>query len=285
MCHVLRKILIHCLPLHYNESKKWQCLLDITDFYLCFAVFCYLCCKLRLILFTKKLIMKRKFFKSLCVMLSATVLLAGCATWNNMAKGGVIGAAGGAALGALIGKLAGNTAIGAAVGTAVGTGAGVLIGKKMDKAAKAAAEVENASVETVTDANNLAAVKVTFNSGLMFDTNKYDLKKASKDDLQEFAKVLIEFYDADVAIFGHTDSTGSDAINDPLSVNRANSVANYLLESGVSPTQIKSVVGKGSKEPVADNATVAGRAENRRVEIYLYASEAMIKAAEAGVLE
>ena len=80
MCHVLRKILIHCLPLHYNESKKWHCLLDITDFYLCFAVFCYLCCKLRLILFTKNLFMKRKFFKSLCVMLSATVLLAGCAT-------------------------------------------------------------------------------------------------------------------------------------------------------------------------------------------------------------
>ena len=73
--------------------------------------------------------MKRNFFKSLCVALSAVVLMASCATWNNTAKGGVIGAAGGAALGALIGKLAGNTAIGAAVGTAVGTGAGVIIGK------------------------------------------------------------------------------------------------------------------------------------------------------------
>lgn len=229
--------------------------------------------------------MKRNIFKSLCVVLSATMLMTGCATWNNTAKGGVIGAAGGAALGALIGKLAGNTAVGAAIGTAVGTGAGVLIGKRMDKAAAAAAEIENAQVETVKDANDLTAVKVTFNSGLMFDTNKYDLKMNAKSDLQEFAQVLIEFADADVAIFGHTDSTGNDRINDPLSINRANSVANYLLASGVSPTQIKSVVGKGSKEPIADNGTVEGRAENRRVEVYLYASEAMIKAANNGALE
>ena len=221
--------------------------------------------------------MKRNFFKSLCVMLSAAMLITGCATWNNTAKGGVIGAAGGAALGALIGKWAGNTAVGA--------GTGAIIGKRMDKAAAAAAEIENAKVETVVDANNLTAVKVTFNSGLMFDTNKYDLKANAKSDLGEFANVLIEFADADVAIFGHTDSTGNDKINDPLSVNRANAVANYLLAMGVSPTQIKGVVGKGSKEPVADNATSAGRAENRRVEVYLYASEAMINAANNGALE
>lgn len=229
--------------------------------------------------------MKGNFVKSLCVLLSAAILVTGCATWNNTAKGGVIGAAGGAALGALIGKLAGNTAVGAAVGTAVGTGAGVIIGKRMDKAAAAAAEIENARVETVKDANDLTAVKVTFNSGLMFDTNKYNLKRNAMSDLSDFSKVLIEFNDADVAIFGHTDSTGTDAINDPLSVNRANAVADYLLSQGVSPTQIKSVVGKGSKEPVADNGTAVGRAENRRVEIYLYASEAMINAANNGALE
>lgn len=231
------------------------------------------------------IVMKRNFVKTLCVMLSAVMIFTGCASWNNTAKGGVIGAAGGAALGALIGKLAGNTAVGAAVGTAVGTGTGVIIGRRMDKAAAAAAEIENAKVETVTDANNLTAVKVTFNSGLMFDTNKYNLKKNAMTDLAEFSKVLIEFNDADVAIFGHTDSTGTDQINDPLSVNRANAVADYLLSQGVAPTQIKSVVGKGSKEPVADNGTSAGRAENRRVEIYLYASEAMINAASNGALE
>ena len=229
--------------------------------------------------------MKGNFVKSLCVLLSAAILVTGCATWNNTAKGGVIGAAGGAALGALIGKLAGNTAVGAAVGTAVGTGAGVIIGKRMDKAAAAAAEIENARVETVKDANDLTAVKVTFNSGLMFDTNKYNLKRNAMSDLSDFSKVLIEFNDADVAIFGHTDSTGTDAINDPLSVNRANAVADYLLSQGVAPTQIKSVIGKGSKEPVADHGTAVGRAENRRVEIYLYASEAMINAANNGALE
>ena len=237
--------------------------------------------------------MKRNFVKSLCVVLSAAMLLTGCATWNNTAKGGVIGAAGGAAggaaIGALIGKLTGNVgvgaAIGAGVGTAVGAGTGVIIGRRMDKAAAAAAAIENAKVETVTDANNLTAVKVTFSSGLMFDTNKYNLKRNAMSDLSDFSKVLIEFNDADVAIFGHTDSTGTDAINDPLSVNRANAVADYLLSQGVAPTQIKSVVGKGSKEPVADNGTTAGRAENRRVEIYLYASEAMINAASNGALE
>lgn len=229
--------------------------------------------------------MKVNFIKSLCVVLCSALMLTGCETWNNTAKGGLIGAAGGAALGALVGKLAGNTVVGAAVGTAVGTGAGVIIGKRMDKAAAAAAAIENASVETITDANNLTAVKVTFNSGLMFDTNKYDLKNNAKADLNEFAKILIEFSDADVAIFGHTDSTGSDQINDPLSVNRANAVASYLLSKGVSSAQLKTVVGKGSKEPVADNGTSAGRAANRRVEVYLYASEAMINAANNGTLK
>ena len=230
-------------------------------------------------------IMKLNFIKSLCVVLCSALVLSGCETWNNTAKGGIIGAAGGAALGALVGKLAGNTVVGAAVGTAVGTGAGVIIGKRMDKAAAAAAELENAKVETITDANNLTAVKVTFNSGLMFDTNKYSLKKNAKSDLDEFAKILIEFSDADVAVYGHTDSTGSDQINDPLSVNRAASVANYLVSKGVAEAQIKNVVGLGSKEPVADNGTVEGRAANRRVEVYLYASEAMINAANNGSLK
>lgn len=229
--------------------------------------------------------MKMNFVKSVCMLLCAAFLFTGCATWNNTAKGGVIGAAGGAALGALVGKLAGNTAIGAAVGTAVGTGAGILIGKRMDKAAAAAAEIKNAEVEKVKDANDLTAVKVTFDSGILFDTNKYDLKYASKASLQEFSKVLKEFSDADIAIFGHTDSTGSDRINNPLSVNRAEAVAEYLLSLGVPASQIKSVEGMGSKEPVADNATAAGRAENRRVEVYLYASEAMIDAANKGALE
>ena len=223
--------------------------------------------------------------KSFIVALCAAMLLSGCASMNNTAKGSMIGAAGGAALGLLVGHFAGNKAIGTAVGTAVGAGTGAIIGHRMDKAAAAAAEIENATVETITDANNLTAVKVTFDSGVLFATNKYDLNNAVKADLAQFANVLKEYNDADIAIMGHTDSTGNDAINDPLSLNRANSVANYLKSLGVASTQIKSVEGYGSKVPVADNATAEGRQKNRRVEVYLYASQRMIDAANNGTLK
>ncbi len=229
--------------------------------------------------------MKKNFMKSFIVALCAAMLLSGCASMNNTAKGSMIGAAGGAALGLLVGHFAGNKAIGTAVGTAVGAGTGAIIGHRMDKAAAAAAEIENATVETITDANNLTAVKVTFDSGVLFATNKYDLNNAVKADLAQFANVLKEYNDADIAIMGHTDSTGNDAINDPLSLNRANSVANYLKSLGVASTQIKSVEGYGSKVPVADNATAEGRQKNRRVEVYLYASQRMIDAANNGTLK
>lgn len=228
--------------------------------------------------------MKFNFLKSFVIVLCSALVLSGCSTMNNTAKGSMIGAAGGAALGLLVGHLAGNKAIGAAVGTAVGAGAGAVIGNRMDKAAAAASEIENATVETITDANNLTAVKVTFNSGVLFATNKSELNNAVKADLAQFAKVLKTYSDADVAIFGHTDSTGNDAINDPLSVNRASAVASYLMGQGVATSQIKSVEGYGSKQPIADNSTVEGRKLNRRVEIYLYASQAMIEAANNGTL-
>ncbi len=234
-----------------------------------------------------------KFVKTICVVLSSALLLSSCGTWSNLAKGTTIGAAsgaaGGALLGALIGKFTGKTgvgaAVGAAVGTAVGAGTGALIGKRMDNAAEAAALVESATVETITDANNLTAVKVTFDSGVLFATNKFSLNKSAQENLAEFAKVLIEYSDADVVVYGHTDSTGSDAINDPLSVKRAQAVSDYLLSKGVAENQIKSVEGFGSKQPVADNSTAEGRAANRRVEIYMYASAEMIEAANNGTLE
>ncbi len=234
-----------------------------------------------------------KFVKTICIVLSSALILSSCGSWSNLAKGTTIGAAGGAVggavIGAIIGKFTGKigtgAAIGAAVGTAVGAGTGALIGKRMDNAAEAAAQVENATVQTITDTNNLTAVKVTFDSGVLFETNKYSLNKSAQNNLAEFAKVLIEFSDADVVIYGHTDSTGSDAINDPLSVKRAEAVSGYLLSKGVPESQIKSVEGFGSKQPVADNSTAAGRAENRRVEIYLYASAEMIDAANNGTLK
>lgn len=199
---------------------------------------------------------------------------------NNTQKGAGIGAAGGAVLGAVIGHIAGNTAIGAAVGGAVGAGAGAIIGKKMDKAKAEAEAVKNAQVEEIKDANGLDAVKVTFDSGILFQTNKADLSAKAKNSLAQFAQVLNNNKDMDIAIIGHTDNTGTDAINQPLSVSRANSVNNYLKSCGVSAAQIKSVEGQGSTNPVADNSTAEGRKQNRRVEVYMYASQKMIQEAQ-----
>ena len=218
---------------------------------------------------------KIKFFS---IGLCFALVLAGC---NNTQKGAAIGAGGGAVLGAIVGKLAGNTAVGAAVGAAVGTGAGAIIGKKMDKAKAEAEAVQNAKVESVTDANGLAVVKVTFDSGILFATNKADLNIDAKNSLAKFATVLNNNADCDIAIIGHTDNTGSDAINQPLSVKRATSVSDYLKSCGVKTAQIKSVEGQGSGNPVADNSTAEGRKQNRRVEVYMYASQEMIQAAQA----
>lgn len=219
-----------------------------------------------------------KKLKIFSLILCIGVILAGC---NNTGKGAAIGAGGGAVLGAIIGHVAGNAAVGAALGGAIGAGTGAIIGNRMDKVKAQAAQVQNAQVQEVTDANGLQAVKVTFDSGILFATGKADLSTAAKNSLAKFATVLNQNRDCDVAIYGHTDSTGSDAINQPLSVSRANSVQNYLLSCGVNAAQIKSVVGQGSSSPVASNDTEAGRKQNRRVEVFMYASEAMIKAAQA----
>ena len=229
-----------------------------------------------------------KSMKSMAVALCAALVLAGCGM-SNTAKGGLIGAGGGAVLGGIIGKIAGNTAVGAAIGTAVGTGAGVIIGKKMDKAKKEAEAVQNAQVESVTDANGLQAVKVTFDSGILFQSGKSVLSSTAKTSLAQFATVLKSNADCDVAVQGYTDndpwknSTAeqSQQKNLQLSQDRAQAVTNYLLGLQVPATQIRSTMGYGEANPVADNSTAAGKAQNRRVEVYLYASEAMIKQAES----
>ena len=220
-----------------------------------------------------------KKIKLLSVVLGLGIVLTGC---NNTQKGLAIGAGGGAVVGGIIGKLAGNTAVGAAIGGAVGAGAGAIIGNRMDKVKAQAAAVENAKVQGVTDANGLAAVKVSFDSGILFSTNQSTLNAAAKTSLKKFADVLKQNSDCDVAIYGHTDNTGTDAINNPLSEKRASSVSTYLKSCGVNAAQIRTVEGQGSSNPVADNSTVEGRKQNRRVEVYMYASEAMIKAAQEG---
>ena len=221
-----------------------------------------------------------KKMNTIILTLCAGIVMAGC---SNLAKGTTIGAAGGAVLGAIVGKVAGNTAVGAAIGTAVGAGTGALIGKHMDKVKAEAEAVKNAQVETVTDANGLQGVKVTFDSGILFATNSSTLNASSQNTIKQIADVLKNNSDVDVAIFGHTDSTGTDAINNPLSEKRAKAVESQLKKLGVS--NIKRVEGQGSKNPVADNSTAEGKKQNRRVEVYMYASEAMVKAAEAGTLK
>ncbi len=235
--------------------------------------------------------------KFVALMLSALMILSGC-NMNNTTKGGLIGGGSGAALGALVGNLvgknAGGTAIGAAIGAAVGTGAGVLIGKKMDKAKAAAEQVANAQVETVTDGNGLEAVKVTFDSGILFETGKSSLSSTAKQSLQQFAsKVLLVNTDMDVAVQGYTDNAGwknstaeqSTQKNLTLSQQRADAVSSYLKSLGVTAAQIASSTGYGESNPVADNSTAAGKAQNRRVEVYLYASKSMIEAANNGTLQ
>ena len=236
-----------------------------------------------------------KSINSMAVLLSTCLVFSGCGM-TNTAKGGLIGGGGGAALGALVGGVIGHgkgAAIGAAVGTAVGAGAGVLIGKKMDKAAAQAEKIEGAEVEQVTDNNGLQAVKVTFDSGILFATGNAALSSSAKASLSKFANnVLNQNRDMDVTIYGYTDNQGwrnstaeqSFQKNLNLSQERAQSVSSYLLGCGVSASQIKTVEGMGENNPIADNSTEAGRRENRRVEVYMYASQQMIQQAEAGTL-
>ena len=226
-----------------------------------------------------------KHVKILTLIVGLCVVLSSCSTWNNMSKtgqGAIIGTGGGAALGAIIGGIAGNAGIGTAIGAAVGAGTGAIIGNRMDKVKKQAQkELQDAQVETVKDSNGLDAVKVTFNSGILFATNKAELNDNSKMELNNLANIMRQNSDVSIDIKGYTDSTGSDKINNPLSLNRAQSVANYLTQNCVPYAQLKNVQGFGSSNPVASNDTEAGRQQNRRVEVYLYASEQMIKAAEA----
>ena len=231
-----------------------------------------------------------KKLRLLILTLCAGLIMAGC---NNLGKGTAIGAAGGAVLGAIVGNIAGNTAVGAAIGTAVGAGTGALIGKHMDKVKAEAEAVKNAQVESVTDANGLQAVKVTFDSGILFTTGSSTLSATAKNSLTQFAGVLKQNTDCDVAIQGYTDNAGwknstaeqSAQKNLNLSQERAQAVTSFLQTQGVSASQIRSTTGFGEANPVADNSTKAGQQQNRRVEVYMYASEAMIKAAEAGTLQ
>ncbi len=218
------------------------------------------------------------------VLLSGSLLLSSCGTWTNTAKGTAIGVGGGAAVGAGIGALAGNTALGTAIGAALGGTAGALIGKKMDKQKKEleATLPEETTIETI---NEGEALRVTFDSGILFATNSSTLSDASRSALRKLAESLNQNPDTDIKIVGHTDNTGNVDYNQTLSEKRAKSVFDYLMvDQGVSSKRME-FEGKGIHEPIADNSTVEGRALNRRVEIIILPSEKMIQEAQAGTLQ
>jgi len=224
---------------------------------------------------------KVNLFASL--MLSVAIIFSGCNA-NNTVKGTAIGGGGGAAVGAGVGALIGGgkgAAWGAGIGAVVGGAAGALIGNKMDKQKKELEKIQNAKVESM---NNGEAIKVTFDSGILFAVNSSTLNQASVNSLTQFANSLKSNPETNVQIFGHTDSSGSDNINIPLSQQRAGSVQNFLMGQGITSSRITSQ-GMGSSQPVADNSTSAGKAQNRRVEVFIIPNAQMIKEAQAGTLK
>lgn len=232
-----------------------------------------------------------KLFKTLCIALLAGGMFAAqtsCSSMTQTGKGALIGGGGGAAVGAGLGALIGGgkgAGIGSAIGAAVGAGAGALIGNKMDKQQKQLEQSlgNQATVEETTDQNGLRAIKVTFEGGILFPTNGYKLSSQAQADLSRFAVSLRENPDTNVQIYGYTDNTGSFEVNQRISTERADAVLSYLANSGIASTRM-TAQGVPMADYVASNETAAGRAQNRRVEIYITASKAMIEKANAGTL-
>ncbi len=212
----------------------------------------------------------------LALVVALAVAVSGCAT-SNAFKGGAIGAVGGGVLGAVIGKQAGNTALGAIIGAAVGGTAGALIGAQMDKqAAEIKQDIKGAKVERVGE-----GIKITFDSGILFKTDSAILSPTAQQNITKLATILNKYPDTNILVEGHTDSTGSEEYNQQLSERRANAVANMAKSDNVAPARF-TVMGYGKSQPIADNETEAGRAQNRRVEIAIFANEKLKKAAQSG---
>jgi outer membrane protein OmpA-like peptidoglycan-associated protein len=227
-----------------------------------------------------KRVMNKIFFSLIIFCL----FFAGCKTtqsqtkkkMNKTEKGAVIGGSSGAVIGGIIGNKKNNTALGAILGAAVGGTIGVIIGNKMDKQAKKIQDDlgKAATVERVGE-----GIKVTFDSQLLFDFGKTDLKEANREDLRKLAETLTQNPNTNLLIVGHTDDVGSSSFNQTLSKNRARAVSYELTSSGVSSKRLK-VEGKGENQPTTSNENDYGRSQNRRVEIAIYANDKMKTEAE-----
>jgi outer membrane protein OmpA-like peptidoglycan-associated protein len=201
------------------------------------------------------------------------VMLVDCAYWRTL-TGGAIGAGTGGTIGGMIGHKLGNTAAGVLIGAAIGGTAGAAIGAYMDKqAAEIRNDIKDAQVERVGE-----GIKITFNSGILFDINSDVLKADAARNVGQLAGILNKYKDTEILIEGHTDSTGSEELNMALSEKRAGSVSRRLKSDGVSGLRI-STTGYGESQPVADNGTAGGRSSNRRVEVAIFANDKLKRAA------
>jgi outer membrane protein OmpA-like peptidoglycan-associated protein len=205
----------------------------------------------------------------IAVVLMGALGVSCASTGPRTKKGGAIGAGAGAVVGGLIGHKTGSTARGAIIGAVVGGAAGALIGREMDqRAEEIAQELPDAKVSRVGE-----GIAVTFESGILFPFDSDELLPEARRNLRELADQLQAEARTDVMIVGHTDSLGTDAYNQDLSERRARSAAAYLSSQGVSRSRMEPL-GRGEREPIESNASDAGRQQNRRVEIAIYANRA-----------
>jgi outer membrane protein OmpA-like peptidoglycan-associated protein len=193
---------------------------------------------------------------------------------NRTAQGTAIGAAAGALVGVLIAD-GDDNAKGILIGATVGGIAGAIIGSYMDKHARKLKQDlgKSAEVERVGE-----SILVTFDSGIMFDVDSYALKASTKANLDKMAETMKEYDKTEIIVMGHTDATGSDEHNQKLSENRAASVSRFLQQNGVTAKRV-TTKGFGEQKPVASNNSVSGREQNRRVEIAIVASKALVESA------
>lgn len=218
-------------------------------------------------------------FPVLILLVFSLFMMPACNSSKTL-KGGAIGGAVGGIIGGTIAKK-GNKATGILIGSAIGGTAGAVIGRYMDKQAEEIRrDMEGAKVERVGE-----GILIAFDSGLLFDFNSAALKLATRRNLDELATTLIKYKyeDTEILVQGHTDATGSADYNQELSVKRASSVKDHLVNAGVASPRLLTQ-GLGETQPVASNEMASVRQQNRRVEVVIVANKKLRRAAERGDL-
>lgn len=211
----------------------------------------------------------RRLYALTALLVVGSVGASACASLNKKEEGAIIGAAAGGAVGGVIGNQTGSTARGAIIGAVVGGTAGAIIGHQMDQQAKELTQ----SIKGATVARVGEGIEVTFASGLLFAFDSDSILPEAGTNLRELAASLQKYPDSQLLIVGHTDNVGDGSYNQRLSERRSNSAAAFLAAQGVARTRL-AASGKGESEPVTTNDTDAGRQQNRRVEVAIYASKA-----------